>query len=83
MVVSPIYQQAAFSINKSALFEIDNRDHIAIKKGQQLELVAVELLGSSEGNYLFTSQVNLTEKSVLISSVSAVQGILLELGSGE
>lgn len=83
LVVSPIYQQAAFSINKSALFEIDNRDHIAIKKGQQLELVAVELLGSSEGNYLFTSQVNLTEKSVLTSSVSAVQGILLELGSGE
>jgi len=83
LVVSPIYQQAAFSINKSALFEINNRDHIAIKNGQQLEFVAVELLGSSEGNYLFTSQVNLTEKSVLTSSVSAVQGILLELGSGE
>jgi hypothetical protein len=82
LVVSPVYQQTAFSIDKNAIFEINNRSHIAIKNDQQLELVPIEILASNGKNYLFTSQENLAEKPALTSSVSAVQGILLELGSG-
>jgi hypothetical protein len=82
MVVTPIYLKAAFSINKKAVFEINDQSHIAVKKGNQLELIAVELQGTNQNNYLFTSQQSLVDRSVLVSSVSALQGILLELGTG-
>lgn len=80
VVITPVYQQSAFVVSKSAIFEFENQNYIAVKKQQQLELVAIEIVGADNTQYIFTSEVDLNEQQVLASSVSVVQGVLLNLG---
>ncbi|NQY86225.1 MAG: hypothetical protein HRT51_00535 [Colwellia sp.] len=85
-LVTLIYQQNAYSIDKTAVFEFENNNYIAIKNNSQLDLVAIDILNASNDKFIFQSdvasanKVTLTNKLALTSSVSAVQGILLELG---
>ena len=46
-----------------------------------LNLIPINLLGTSEGEYIFTSKENIDGQQVLISSVSILQGSLLSLGA--
>jgi len=80
MVVTPVYQQTAFSLNKSAVFEFEDRNYIAIKSEQKLSLVVINILSSTSDSYLINADTDLQNKQVLVSSVSAIQGVLLELG---
>ncbi len=80
LVVTPIYQQKALTVNKKAVFEFEDQNYIALKEQQNLSLVAIDILSSSADKYYFTSASDLTNKQALISSVSAVQGMLLNLG---
>jgi len=80
LVVTPIYQQNALTVNKKAVFEFEDKNYIALKNQQKLTLVSINILSSSANHYHFTANADLANKSALISSVSAVQGILLNLG---
>lgn len=80
LVVTPIYQQKALTVNKKAVFEFEDKNYIALKDQQKLTLVSINILSSSANHYHFTANADLANKSALISSVSAVQGILLNLG---
>jgi len=80
VVITPIYDQTAFVINKSAVFEFDNQNYIAIKQGEQLNLVSINILNSTEEHYIFASEVDINNAKALVTSVSAVQGVLLNLG---
>ena len=80
VVVTPVYQQTAFSINKEAVFEFENKNYIAIKKQQKVSLVAINILGSTTNSYLINADSLLDGQEALVSSVSAIQGVLLELG---
>ncbi len=80
LVATPIYQQAAFSINKAAVFEFEDKNYIAIKKKKQLNLVAINILSATSDSYLISADKLLNNQEVLVSSVSAIQGVLLELG---
>jgi len=80
IVVTPIYKQAAFAINKSAIFEFENNNYVAVKNSQQIDLVKIELISSTSEEYIFTSEEDLLGKEVLVTSVSAIQGLLLGLG---
>ncbi len=80
VVITPVYDQTAFVINKSAVFEFDNHNYIAIKRGEQLDLVSISILNSINDHYIFASETDVNNAQALVTSVSAVQGVLLNLG---
>jgi hypothetical protein len=80
VVVTPVYDQKAYVIKKSAVFEFDNKNYVGVKTSTMLNLVEVNLLGSTAGSYFFSSNEALTDQEILVTSLSAIQGILLELG---
>lgn len=80
LVLRPIENVDGFSVPEAALFEIDNKDFLAVKDRQQLHLIEVDIVGSSDGNFVVQSSRIAENAQVLVSSVSAVQGIILGLG---
>ena len=80
VVVTPVYQQTAFSVNKSAVFEFEDQNYIAIKEQQKVNLVVINILSATHNGYLINAKSLLDGQEVLVSSVSAIQGVLLELG---
>jgi len=80
VTIKPFYKKDAYKIKKDAVLNFEGNDYIFLKNNNQLELIEVELLTFHENHYLFTSSTDLSEKQILVSSVSAVQGILLGLG---
>ncbi len=79
--VTPIKNIDGFKIAKSAIFEFENKNYIAIKVKETLSLIPINLIGTSEGEYIFTTKENIDAKQALISSVSILQGSLLGLGA--
>jgi len=80
LLVTPLYQLNAYQIDQQAIFRLDGKDQILILNNGQLDTVVVSLLTREAEQYFFTSEVDLSSKKALVSSVSAVQGILLGLG---
>ena len=79
--VTPIQNIDGFKIAKSAIFEFENKNHIAIKVKEALALIPINLIGASEDEYIFTTKETIDTKQALISSVSILQGSLLSLGA--
>lgn len=79
-LVTPLYKTVAYRVPGSALFQWQSATAIFVKQGTQLQVVAVSLISSSQGDYLVTSNQDLDNVQVLMTSVSAVQGSLLGLG---
>jgi len=80
VIVVPHYNQKAYKIPKSAVFNHNGNDSILVKQGQGLNTVEVSLITSDGENYLVNSEKDLSQDSILMTSVSAVQGVLLGLG---
>jgi len=78
--VTPIQKIEGYKLTKTAIFEFENKNYIAIKENKSLSLIPVELIGTAEGEYIFTTKEAIEGKKGLISSVSILQGILLSLG---
>jgi len=78
--VIPHYKQQAYRVAKSAIFDLEGQDKIFIRTGNQLKIIDVSLITSIDQDYIVLSETDLTDQSVLVSSVSAVQGILIGLG---
>lgn len=79
-LVTPFYQTMAYRVPGSALFQWQSATAIFVNRGEKLQVVEVSLISSSRGDYLVTSNQNLDNAQVLMTSVSAVQGSLLGLG---
>ena len=79
--VTPIQNIDGYKIAKSAIFEFENKNYIAIKAKEALSLIPIDLIGTSAGEYIFTTNENIEGKQGLISSVSILQGSLLSLGA--
>lgn len=82
LLVIPQYDQQAFELPKTAVFEFNNQNYIAIKNDEssQFQLIAIEIMSSSVNSYFVSSYIDLTSKQALITSISVLQGVLLELG---
>lgn len=80
LLVTPLLRATAFRVPKSAVFQWDKGSHVLVLNDQQLSTTPVTLLGADEDDYILRSEAPLTGRKVLISSVSAVQGVLLGLG---
>ncbi|WP_339721860.1 hypothetical protein [uncultured Paraglaciecola sp.] len=84
--MTPFYTQIAYRVPKLAIFSWDADQYIFVKQDSMLVSLQVNLLSSDANYYIVQLQQSdnpLTEGKieVLVSSVSAVQGVLLGLGS--
>lgn len=79
--VTPIQGFTGYKINKSAIFEFEDKNYIAIKSEDELSVINVNLFGTKGSNYYFTTHIDVEDRKSLITSVSIVQGHLLNLGS--
>ena len=79
--VTPIQNIDGFKIAKSAIFEFENKNYIAIKVKEALSLIPINIIGTSGDEYIFTTKENIDTKQALTSSVSNLQGSLLSLGA--
>lgn len=79
--VTPKQNIDGYKIAKSAVFEFENKNYIAIKNQEVLFIIPIELLGTSEDEYIFSTKESIAGKRVLTSSVSIIQGTLLSLGA--
>lgn len=80
ILVTPHFEQRAYKISKSAVFNYRGRDSIMIKRGLSLITFEVSLLTSDGENYLVSTTSDIGQDQVLVTSVSAVQGVLIGLG---
>lgn len=71
-------------IPPQSVFYMQGNPQVLVKTENALEAVAINIVGQSESGLLLISENNaLKDKAVLMTSVSAVQGILLGLGGVE
>jgi hypothetical protein len=81
LLATPLLRvEGAYSLPRSAVFQLHRETMVLVRQGQSLLPLAVSLLGAQGEDYVLTSEFDLADREVLISSVSAVQGILLGLG---
>jgi hypothetical protein len=70
----------AYRVRKLAVFQLQQESYIWVRRGDSLAAVAVTVLGAEGESYVVRCEVSLAGQDALISSVSAVQGVLLGLG---
>jgi len=78
--VRPLYSTQAYSLKKSAVFDWEGNSYILIKEGSSYKGVAVNIVSSLSQDYVVTANEPLNNADVLVSSISAAQGLLLGLG---
>jgi hypothetical protein len=80
LAATPLYRTRAFRLPRQAVLQRETGSHIFLREGDMLRTVPVELLAADDGDYIVTSSTPLDGRDALVTSVSAVQGILLGLG---
>jgi hypothetical protein len=79
--VNPRYAAEALVVPRAALFQWQREAHVFLRDGDRLHARPVAVLGDTDGGYAITRDPGLADSEVLVTSVSAAQGILLGLGS--
>jgi hypothetical protein len=79
--LTPILNFDGYKIPKSSLFEFNEKNVIAIKSANEVYLAPVVIVGASHDEYYVTSKEDISDQQALASSVSILQGKLLELGA--
>jgi len=80
LLVTPLYTTNAYKVPMTAVFQWQGTSSVLVHQGRRLKLVQVELIASSGKDYIVACDKSLENTEVLVSSVSAVQGILIGLG---
>lgn len=79
-MVAPLYSVDGYRVDRESVFQWQGRAHVFVRDGDRLEAVPVEVVSTIEGDYVVSSQRALAGREVLVTSVSAAQGVLLGLG---
>ncbi len=81
--LTPIQDFKGYKIKKSAVFEFEDNNYIAIESGDELNIININLFGTKGDEYYFTANIDIDieNRKGLISSVSILQGYLLNLGT--
>jgi hypothetical protein len=80
LAATPLYRTSAFRLPRTAVLQREAGSHVFLREGDVLRAVPVELLAADEADYIVTSTTPLGGREALVTSVSAVQGVLLGLG---
>ena len=75
----PLYRRSAYAVPRSAVFTRDGEARVLVRRGDALESVPVSLLMPDGEDYAISAASELAGSEVLVTSVSAVQSILLGL----
>lgn len=78
--LKPVVAMSGYLVPIPAVFELNDKDYVAIQQGAKLTLVAVKIISKQGSQYVVRSDVSLQEASVLTSAVSVAQGLFLGLG---
>tara|TARA_R110002049_G_scaffold40192_18_gene122751 strand:+ start:5704 stop:6729 length:1026 start_codon:yes stop_codon:yes gene_type:complete len=76
-----VHASKAYRVPESAVFQMAQNSYVWARRDDTLEAVAVTVLAAERGGYVVRSEFPLVGVDTLISSVSAVQGVLLGLGA--
>lgn len=80
LLLTPIVSIKGFKVPHQSLFELNDTSYVAVKRGQEINLVEVIIIESENDNYIVQSD-NLTDQAeVLVSFVNIAQGLFLGLG---
>ena len=79
--LTPVHDFEGYKLKKSAFFELNNKNYIAVKSGDNIDIININLFGSIGDEYYFSTESDIENKQGLISSVSILQGYLLHLGT--
>jgi hypothetical protein len=78
--LTPILNFDGYKVPKSSIFELNDKDYIAIKYEDKVSLISILIVGANNKEYYITTKQDISNKKALVSSVSILQGKLLELG---
>ena len=80
LLLTPIVLIEGIKVPHQSLFELNNKSYVAVKRGQEINLVKVIIIGNENDSYIVQSD-NLTPQAEVLSSfVSIAQGLFLGLG---
>lgn len=80
LLATPLLRTSAYAVPRSAVFQWGEGSYVILRQGEALLPVPVMLLASQGPDYILQSETELQGRAVLVSSVSAVQGVLMGLG---
>lgn len=80
LAATPLYRTSGFRVPRQAVLQRETGSHIFLREGDVLRAVPVALLAADDADYIVTSTTPLEGRDALVTSVSAVQGVLLGLG---
>lgn len=80
LLATPFMRAEVYQVATSAVFQWQKSSYILVRAGDMLSAVEVDPVGAIGTDYLVQTKASLQDKDILVSSVSAVQGILLGLG---
>lgn len=80
LMVTPYFKLPAYQVARSSVFQWQGQAHLFLRDGDQLVATPVELVSTTGSDYFVITEQPILDREVLVSSVSAVQGILMGLG---
>jgi hypothetical protein len=80
LIVKPRYRIRAYRLPRDAVFQWQGRSSVLLRQEEDIHIVGVELLSGDGADYAVTCPTDIAGGEVLVTSVSAVQGMLMGLG---
>ncbi len=80
IMVRPYFELPAYSVSRSSVFQWQGQSHLFLLDGDKLVATPVVIAGSEGTDYVVTTDQSLQGHEILVTSVSAAQGVLLGLG---
>ncbi len=80
LVITPRYKVSAYSVSQKAVFNWDGNSYVFIFTNGGYLAQPINIISSNRDKFIIKSASSLDDKTVLVSSVSAAQGILMGLG---
>lgn len=80
LMVTPSLKLPAYRVDGRSIFQLGGEPHLFLRREDRLVAIPVTIAGNSGPDYVVTAEQTLEGRDVLVTSVSAVQGILLGLG---
>ncbi|WP_286233525.1 hypothetical protein [Thalassotalea sediminis] len=80
LLLTPLYQANGYSVDPKAVFELHNKDYVAVKIDEQLILTEIEIIGKDGTQFIVRSNNLQPQDLLLVSSTSIAQGIFMGLG---
>lgn len=80
IIITPRYKVNAYSVSQNAVFNWHGKAHVFVAINDGFEAKQITIISGRNDKYIVSSDLPLDNTNVLVSSVSAAQGILMGLG---